>query len=195
MSFRNVCVFCGSSSGNEPIYSDAAHELGKILAQQGIGLIYGGGKVGLMGIIADTMLAYGGKVTGIIPQFLQDREVGHDDLSELIIVDSMHERKHLMARRSNAFIAMPGGWGTLEELAEVLTWAQLRLHPKPVGILNVLDFYDPLLKFWDHMVDEGFLRAPNRNLVQVHSNPATLLDMMYNFEPPPPKRNAGLDQT
>ena len=161
---KRVCVFCGSSKGKNKIYVDYAKELGILLADKNLELVYGGGSVGLMGEMADAMLARGGKVTGVIPKFLYDWEVGHDGVTELIIVNSMHERKQKMAEISDCFIAMPGGFGTLEELGETLTWLQLKLIQKPIGILNVNGFYDQLIDQLDHMVYEGFLKNSNRKL-------------------------------
>lgn len=157
----NVCVFCGSSFGNNPIYSRAAKELGHLLAKGNHTLIYGGGNVGLMGVVADSVLEANGKVIGVIPKFLMDKEVGHSNLTSLEIVTSMHERKKRMADLSDAFVAIPGGWGTLEEIAEILTWKQLGLLAQPVAILNVNGFFDPLLTQMKSMVDQGFLREEN----------------------------------
>ena len=162
---KNLCVFCGSSKGNDPVFTNEAIRLADVLIQNNINLIYGGGSVGIMGILADKILARNGKVTGIIPKFLYDWEVGHDGVTELIIVDSMHNRKQRMAEISDGFIALPGGFGTLEEMAEILTWNQLKLINKPVGLLNINGFFDPLLQMFDNMVDHGFLKQSNRNLL------------------------------
>jgi len=170
-----ICVFCGSSTGIGTTYVDAATRLGRALAEQGIGLVYGGASVGTMGVLADAVLAAGGDVVGVIPQNLIDREIAHPGLSALHVVDGMHERKALMAALSDAFIALPGGAGTLEELFEVWTWAQLGLHAKPIGILDVAGFYSPLQALTAHMVEEGFLSAKTRNLISVHDDPAALL--------------------
>ena len=153
---KRVCVFCGSSTGARPSYARTAVKLGKILAKRQIGLVYGGGNVGLMGLIADSVLEHGGDVIGVIPRFLVHKEVAHQHLKDLRIVESMHERKALMADLSDGFIALPGGYGTLEEFCEIVTWAQLQLHPKPCGLLNVEGFYDSLLQFLDHAVAEQF---------------------------------------
>jgi uncharacterized protein (TIGR00730 family) len=154
----NVCVFCGSSTGLNPVYGEAARQLGSLIGKHSATLVYGGGKVGLMGITADAVMANGGNVIGVIPEFLVKREVGHHGVTELEIVDSMHERKNRMADLANAFIAMPGGWGTLEEVSEILTWKQLGLIDQPVIILNINGFFDPLLKQIQSMLDEGFLK-------------------------------------
>ncbi|UII33715.1 TIGR00730 family Rossman fold protein [Fulvivirga ulvae] len=162
---KNICVFCGSSHGNEPIYDAEAQTLGKWMAKNNKSLIYGGGKVGLMGTIADAVMNNCGSVTGVIPDFLMRKEVGHLGLTELLVVKSMHERKQKMAELADAFIAMPGGFGTLEELGEILTWVQLGIIKKPVGLLNVGGFYDHLLLQMDHMVKQGFLKPQNRKLI------------------------------
>jgi uncharacterized protein (TIGR00730 family) len=174
----SICVFCGSSSGTDERYVAAARKLATKMAASGHTLVFGGGKVGLMGVVADEMLRQSGKVIGIIPQFLYKREVGHDGITQLEIVQSMHERKKRMAELSNAFIAMPGGWGTLEELAEILTWRQLGLISQPVGILNVNSFFDPLLDQFQYMVDQGFLASGNRDLLIVADDPAVLVDRL-----------------
>jgi uncharacterized protein (TIGR00730 family) len=157
-SMESVCVFCGSSMGFHPIYRKTAEDLGRMIASENLTLVYGGGGVGLMGVLANTVMENGGKVIGVIPRFLYDKEVGLDSVTELIIVDSMHERKQKMAELSNAFIALPGGIGTMEELFEIFTWSQLALIKKPVAILNVNNFYDHIISFIDKMVQEGFLR-------------------------------------
>src|ERR1039457_2937499 len=172
---RRICVFCGSSSGSHPEYGAAAEELGAELVRRSIGLVYGGGKVGLMGIIADAVLKAGGEAVGVIPEHIMSREIGHKGLTELHVVHSMHERKALMADLSDAFIAMPGGFGTLEEFCEVVTWTQLGLHAKPCGILNVRGFYTPLLAMLDHVVEERFLKPENRALVLARESPSELL--------------------
>lgn len=171
----NVCVFCGSATGHNSVFSDSAEELGILLGSHGHTLVYGGGNIGLMGIVADSVLLAGGKVIGVIPEFLVRREVAHSGLSELIVVGSMHERKKKMADVSDAFIAMAGGWGTLDELAEILTWRQLHLLDKPIGILNTQDFFSPLLQSMETMVKEGFLRQDNLNALQVAATPKQLL--------------------
>jgi uncharacterized protein (TIGR00730 family) len=179
----SLCVFCGSSAGRRPAYRAAAEELGASLARRGIRLVYGGGKVGLMGAVADAALAAGGEVVGVIPQHLMDWEVGHLGLTELEIVGSMHERKARMADLSDAFVALPGGFGTLEEFCEVLTWSQLGLHPKPCGLLNVEGFYDPLLQLFEYGVAEGFILAAHRHLVLAEVSVERLLARLEAYEP------------
>lgn len=174
----NICVFCGSSTGFNSVYADSARELGRLLAAQHHTLIYGGGNVGLMGIVADTVLENNGRVVGVIPDFLMQKEVGHRGLTELEIVPSMHERKKRMADLSDAFIAMPGGWGTLDETAEILTWKQLGLIQQSVGVLNVNGFFDTLLQQMNFMVKEGFLNPVNLQSVQVSSSPKQLLSLL-----------------
>ena len=181
---RSLCVYCGASSGHEPAYADAARALGVQMAHQGIALVYGGGHVGLMGVIADAVLQAGGEVTGIIPKALMDTEIGHAHLTRLLVVRDMHERKALMAEHAQGFIAMPGGIGTLEELFEVMTWMQLGFHEKPVGLLNVQGFYDGLLAFLDHQVQTGFLRAEHRALLINQSEPASLIKTLQQFQMP-----------
>jgi uncharacterized protein (TIGR00730 family) len=178
---KRICVFCGSSSGSRPEYRAAAEEMGAELVRRNIGLVYGGGNVGLMGMIADAVLKAGGEVQGIIPENLMAREVGHKRLTKLHVVRSMHERKALMADLSDAFVAMPGGFGTLEEFCEVVTWTQLGLHAKPCGILNVLEFYTPLLRMFDHAVEEQFLKPENRALVLARESPADLLQALEQW--------------
>ena len=161
---RRICVFCGSSPGSRPEYRAAAEEMAAELVRRKIGLVYGGGNVGLMGVIADAVLGAGGDVQGVMPEHLTAREIGHKGLTRLHVVRSMHERKTLMADLSDAFVALPGGFGTLEEFCEVVTWTQLGLHAKPCGILNVLGYYSPLLRMFDHAVEERFLKPENRAL-------------------------------
>jgi uncharacterized protein (TIGR00730 family) len=173
-----ICVFCGSSSGNKAIYSDAAAQLGRTLATRGVGVVYGGGHVGLMGVLADAALAAGGEVIGVIPQALMDRELGHAGVTKLHVVDSMHTRKALMAELSDAFVALPGGSGTLEELYEAVTWAQLGLHAKPIGVLNIAEYYTPLLAWMDHAVGEGFLKPKHRALLMSATEIGPLLELL-----------------
>lgn len=180
---KYVCVFCGSSMGVQPAYQQAALALGEALARRKLGLVYGGGNVGLMGTIADATLAAGGEVIGVIPDFMVAKEIAHTGLTQLHIVNSMHERKTMMAQLSDAFVALPGGYGTLEEFCEVLTWAQLGLHQKPFGLLNVNGYYSPLLKFFDQAVTEEFLRPMNRSLVLEAAEPENLLDLLANYQP------------
>lgn len=182
---RAVCVFCGSSPGKLPIYGATAIELGRELVARDLTLVYGGGNVGLMGILADAVLAAGGRAIGIIPRSLLDREVGHRGLSELHVVRSMHERKALMAEQADAFLALPGGFGTFEELCEVITWTQLGIHEKPCGLLNVAGYYDPLIALFDRAVDERFVRPEHRALVRVASTPTALLAELETARIPP----------
>jgi len=181
---RRVCVFCGSSAGGRPEYAAAAAALGRLIAKRGLGLVYGGGNVGLMGIVADAAMAEGGEVIGIIPEALLKMEVGHRNITKLHVVDSMHERKAMMAELADAFIALPGGIGTLEELFEVWTWGQLGLHPKPLGFLDVAGYYDSLHAFLDHSTAEGFLKERHRAMAVVESDPAALLARLAAYEPP-----------
>jgi len=181
---RRVCVFAGSSSGAHADYVDAARQLGHTLGERRIGVVYGGACVGLMGVMADAALATGTEVTGVIPSALVAKEIAHRGLTDLRIVASMHERKALMADLSDAFIALPGGWGTLEEFFEVLTWGQLGLHRKPCGLLNVRGYFDRLLSFLDHTVDEGFVRREFRSMIAVSPSPAALLDKLASHQPP-----------
>jgi len=178
---KNFCVFTGSRHGARPEYSDAAKVLGRALVARGYGLVYGGGNVGLMTVTADTVLELGGHVTGVIPNSLVSKEVVHRGLTDLRVVQSMHERKALMAELSDGFIAMPGGIGTMEEFFEVLSWAQLGLHDKPCGLLNVAGYYDPLIQFLDHAVADDFLKPKHRVLLIVEKEPARLLDHFEEF--------------
>lgn len=180
---RSVCVFCGSSSGLDKIYVDSAQLLARAIVSAGLTLVFGGGKVGLMGVVADEALRNSGKVIGVIPDFLYKREVGHDGVTQLEIVQSMHERKKRMAELSDAFIAMPGGWGTLEELGEILTWKQLGLIKQPVGLLNAGGFFNPLLTQFKTMVEAGFLSATNLDKLVVESEPATLVSRLRDLAP------------
>lgn len=183
MTLRSICVFCGASTGHDPAYKEAAIALGQALARQGITLVYGGGAVGLMGVVADAALAAGGEVIGIIPQSLKDAEVGHTGLTRLEVVDGMHARKARMAELADAFIALPGGLGTLEELFEVWTWGQLGYHRKPLGLLDINHFYSKLSHFLDHLVEQGFVKAPHRNMLQRSDSPRTLLAMLEHWTP------------
>jgi uncharacterized protein (TIGR00730 family) len=182
--FKRICVYCGSNSGHDPGYEEAAREVGAFLAGRGIGVVFGGGRVGLMGAVADGALAVGGTVLGVIPEKLRSRELAHMGLTELFVVESMHARKTMMAHLSDGFIALPGGWGTLEELFEVTTWAQLNYHMKPVGLLNLRGYYDRLLEFIDHAVAEGFIRSIYRPILQSAATPDALLDAMSTAEIP-----------
>ncbi len=181
---RSLCVFCGSSEGHEPAYTEAARTLGRTLAGAKIRLVFGGGRVGLMGEVANAALAAGGEAIGLIPNFLVEREIAHTGLTDLHVVGSMHERKAMMSGLSDGFVALPGGTGTLEEFFEVLTWAQLGEHAKPCGLLNVAGYYDPLLSVLDHMVGKGFLSKSNRALVLVERDPRTLLAKLERYRPP-----------
>ena len=178
---NSVAVYCGSSLGKDKIFMDMAVALGKAIHQQGLNLVYGGGNIGLMGVIANTVLQLGGKVTGVLPHFLNKKEIGNLDIQELILVNSMHERKQKISEISDAFIAMPGGFGTLEELSEMLTWAQLGLAKKPIGLFNVNGFYDLLLGHFDKMVSAGFLKVENRNMLIDDDDPEKLLAKLYEF--------------
>ena len=180
---KRICVFCGSNSGRGDKYQSMAVKLGRALAERGLGLVYGGGKVGLMGTIADAVLERGGEVIGVIPEDLVKKEVAHKGLTDLRIVGSMHERKALMARLSDGFIAMPGGFGTLDEFCEILTWAQLGFHLKPFGMLDVGGYFELFLKFVDHSVSEGFIRGEHRDMILVESSPEPLLDAFAARQP------------
>lgn len=179
----SLCVFCGSSPGVSPAYAAAAAALGAQLATRGVTLVYGGGRVGLMGVLADACLAGGGQVVGVIPRHLWDRELGHTGITRMHVVASMHERKSRMAELADAFLALPGGTGTMEEFFEVWTWGQLGLHAKPLGLLNAGGYFDPLIHFLDHMVDEGFLRGDQRDVVLVGDEAGPLLDRLSATHP------------
>ncbi|MEP6904129.1 MAG: TIGR00730 family Rossman fold protein [Actinomycetota bacterium] len=181
---KRICVFCGSNNGANPIYLETAVTVGAFLAANNIELVYGGGRVGLMGKIADTVMANGGKVIGVIPQSLAEKEVAHQGLTELHIVGSMHERKALMAELAEGFIALPGGFGTFEELCEIITWAQLGIHSKPCALLNAGGFYDNLIAMFDFATRENFVRDEHRKLVLIESEIEKLYELMNNFSPP-----------
>ena len=189
---KRICVFCGSSLGGRPIYQEAAQELGKAIAQHQFSLVYGGANVGLMGVVADAVLANGGEVIGVIPEFLVTKELAHAGLTQIHTVASMHERKALMEELSDAFIALPGGYGTFEEFCEILTWAQLGLHKKPQGLLNIEGYYDPLLTLFDNAVTEQFLKPNLRSLVLEADNPETLFEKMAAYTPPHADKWQGL---
>jgi uncharacterized protein (TIGR00730 family) len=180
---ERICVFCGASPGARREYAESARTVARLLAAEGIGVVYGGGGVGLMGALADAVLAEGGRITGVIPRSLMDREIAHRDVSDMRVVGSMHERKALMVELSDAFLALPGGIGTLEELFEVYTWAQLGLHRKPCALLNVEGYYDGIADFLDHAVAERFLRRETRELLMVESGPAALIERLRAYEP------------
>ncbi|HUF27960.1 MAG TPA: TIGR00730 family Rossman fold protein [Gemmatimonadaceae bacterium] len=181
---NRVCVFAGSSIGVQPEYRGSAEALGRVLAARRIGLVYGGARVGLMGAVADAVLASRGQVTGVIPEALVLKEVAHTGLSELRIVRSMHERKAVMADIADAFIALPGGWGTLDEFFEILTWGQLGLHQKPCGLLNARGYFDGLLSFVGHSIAEGFVRPEYRSMISVTDSPDELIDLLSSYESP-----------
>jgi uncharacterized protein (TIGR00730 family) len=181
---KRLAVFCGSSNGASEAYKEGAVQLGKELAKRNITLVYGGSRLGIMGAVADTVLQEGGKVIGVIPRLLEEREISHKQLTELYTVDTMHERKAKMADLADGFITLPGGTGTLEEFFEIFTWAQIGLHQKPCGLLNTNDYYNPLLNLFDHMVEQQFLQEKYRSLAIVDSNPQVLLDKFLTFQPP-----------
>jgi len=183
-TFTRLCVFCGTNAGSRPAYGVAARELGRVLAEQGIELVYGGASVGVMGELADSVQEHGGHVTGIIPQQLMEKEAAHTGIRNLIVVASMHQRKSQMADMSDGFVAFPGGIGTLEGFFEVLTWGQLGIHSKPAGILNVEQYFDGLTGFLDHAVREGFLTEAHRQAIIVESDPGVLLDRLRSYAPP-----------
>ena len=175
---KHLCVFCGSSKGKDSVYVNTASDLAEAIVREDLTMVYGGGSIGIMGVLADKILSLNGKVIGVIPRFLYDLEVGHDHVTELIIVDSMHERKQKMAEISDGFLALPGGYGTLEEMAEIMTWIQLKLIRKPIGLLNINGFYDPFLKMLDTMVVEGFLKQNNRNILLSSTDPEEMITMI-----------------
>jgi uncharacterized protein (TIGR00730 family) len=183
-SLARLCVYAGSNAGTNPAYAEGARALGAELSRRGVGLVYGGGRVGLMGVVADAVLAGGGEAIGVMPQALMDRELGHAGLTELRVVASMHERKALMAELADGFVALPGGIGTLEELVEILTWSQLGIHAKPAGVLDAAGFYAGFGAFLDHMVAEGFLHPRTREGVLADADPAALLDRLGEWRPP-----------
>lgn len=180
---KSVCVFCGSNPGARPSYGAAAQSLGEALAARGLSLVYGGAHVGMMGTVADTVLRGGGSVLGVIPAFLAAKEIAHPGLTELRVVASMHERKALMAERADAFVALPGGFGTLDELFEILTWAQVGLHQKPCGLLNVDGFFDGLITYLDHAVKEQLLKAEHRDMLLIETTPEALLQRLVDYRP------------
>jgi uncharacterized protein (TIGR00730 family) len=181
---QRVCVFCGSSPGSHPDYLQAARDLGEVLVERGIGLVYGGANVGTMGQIASTVLESGGEVIGVIPEGLVKKEVAYKELQDLRVVKTMHERKSLMNELSDGFISLPGGLGTFEEFFEALAWGQLGLHKKPSGILNIRNFYGKLMDFLDHAVAESFMQQEHRDMLLVHEDPASLLDLFESYDPP-----------
>ena len=181
---QRICVYCGSNTGTRPLYAEAARELADVLVRHDLELVYGGADKGIMRVIADAVLEQGGKVHGVIPQMLCDKEIAHQGLTELHIVASMHERKSMMAALSDGFIAMPGGFGTLEEIVEIVTWAQLRFHEKPCGLFNVDGYFDDLLRFLDHASREGFLRAENRRMLLDDATAAGLVQQFERYAAP-----------
>jgi uncharacterized protein (TIGR00730 family) len=180
---ERICVFCGASPGAQPAYREAAEQFAGLLAAEGIAAVYGGGGVGLMGVLADAMIERGGEVIGVIPRSLTEREIAHRGVTDMRVVESMHERKALMADLADAFVALPGGIGTLEELFEVYTWAQLGLHRKPCALLNVAGYYDGIEEFLAHAVNERFLRDETRELLMIETEPRALLERLRAFEP------------
>jgi uncharacterized protein (TIGR00730 family) len=176
---RYICVYCGSKSGSHARYKLAAKALGAAIVDRGYGLVFGGGSIGLMGTVADAVLAAGGPVLGVIPRDLMARELGHTEVTELVVVDDMHQRKALMTNRATAFVAMPGGYGTLEELFEMVAWSQLEIHDRRIGLLNTGGYFDQLLGFLDHAVAEGFLHSRHRELLRVNDDPVALLDLLF----------------
>lgn len=191
----HLCVFCGSNRGARPEYAAAATEFGRLLAAEGVTLVYGGGSVGLMGVLADAALAAGGRVIGVIPHALQLKEVGHKQLTELHVVDTMHERKALMADLSDAFVALPGGLGTFEEILEIITWGILGIHAKPCGFLNVAGYYDELIRFLDSGVAAGFVRRQHRDMMLVNDDPGRMLAQLRVYEAPPIEKWIRRDET
>jgi len=184
MKIKNICVYCGSSPGKNPAYSQAAVKLALALCEQNIGLVYGGGAIGVMGTVADAVLAAGGKAVGVIPKALAIKEVAHDSLSELHVVASMHERKAMMADLADGFVALPGGWGTLEEIFEILTWAQLGFHDKPCGLLNIEGYYDGLIGFLENSFDQQFVNELYRPMLMTAQEPMALLDQFATYRAP-----------
>ncbi len=182
---QRLCVFCGSKVGNKPIYTETTCRLGHLLVERKLGLVFGGGHVGLMGVLADAVLDRGGEVIGVIPTNLQKPELAHTGITQMHVVETMHQRKALMTDLSDGFLALPGGFGTGDELFEILTWGQLRLHTKPIGLLNVAGYFDGMLGWLEHMMAEGFLKPKHRRLLLVSSDPEELLDQITQFEPPP----------
>ncbi|MEJ1960283.1 MAG: TIGR00730 family Rossman fold protein [Gammaproteobacteria bacterium] len=195
MAAKSICVFAGSSSGSDPQFASAARALGSALVAKQYGLVYGGASVGLMGIVADSVLAGGGHVVGVMPEFLATKEIAHAGLSDLKVTASMHERKQTMATLADGFVALPGGYGTLEEFFEMITWAQLGLHAKPCALLNVNGYYDSLLSFIDTAVKKQFLKPANRAMILVSADPTELLDQMQRYTAPTVTKWISLDRT
>jgi len=192
---KNICVYCGSNPGRLPEFRGAARLLGYEMASRGLGLVYGGASIGMMGAVADAVLERGGQAIGVIPYSLATKEVSHDGLDELIVVDSMHERKARMAELSDGFIALPGGWGTIEEIFEMLTWAQLGFHEKPCGLLNVASYYDPLFAFLENAIEQQFVKEAYRPMIMMDEAPAELLDRFNEYRAPKVKKWIGPEET
>lgn len=192
---KRLCVYCGSSEGRNPAYAAAGRALGHALVERGIGLVYGGAAVGVMGQVANAVLKSGGEAIGVIPKSLAIKEVAHESLTQQHVVDSMHERKAMMAELSDGFVALPGGWGTFEEIFEMLTWAQLGFHAKPCGLLNIAGYYDHLHAFLDHAIEEQFVKPEFRPMVMVESDPVTLLDRYAAYSPPVVRKWISADET
>ena len=192
---KMVCVYCGSNPGRLPEYRDAARLLGYEMAGRGLGLVYGGASIGVMGAVADAVLERGGQAIGVIPYSLATKEVSHDGLDELIVVDSMHERKAKMAELSDGFIALPGGWGTIEEIFEMLTWAQLGFHEKPCGLLNVASYYDSLFAFLENAIEQQFVKEEYRPMIMMDEAPGALLDRFERYRAPKVKKWIGPEET
>jgi uncharacterized protein (TIGR00730 family) len=192
---KRVCVYCGSNPGRLPVYREAAAELGRELVRREIALVYGGASIGVMGAVANAVLENGGEVIGVIPQSLATREVAHTNLSELIVVTSMHERKARMAELADGFVALPGGWGTFEEIFEILTWAQLGIHSKPCGLLNVANYFDHLALFLQHAMDERFVREEYQAMIIMEQQPEVLLDRFSQYQPPQVRKWIAVDET
>jgi uncharacterized protein (TIGR00730 family) len=191
-SMKRICVFCGSSRGNKSGYLESAQQLGRRIAGEGLSLVYGGSRVGLMSAMADAALSEGGRVIGVITEYLNEK-VGHGGLTELHVVKNMHERKMKMFNLSDAFIALPGGIGTFEEILEIMTWAQLGLHTKPFGFLNVMEYYNKLSDFLDYTVDEGFVKPEHRNMIVMREDPGSLIRGLTEFQPPQVEKWTGLE--
>ena len=192
---KTVCVYCGSNPGRLSQYRQAARLLGHELARRDLGLVYGGASVGVMGAVADAVLEHGGKAIGVIPYALATKEVSHNSLDELIVVDSMHERKARMAELSDGFIALPGGWGTIEEIFEMLTWAQLGFHEKPCGLLNIASYYDPLFAFLENAIDQQFVKEEYRPMIMMDEMPGSLLDRFHEYRAPKVRKWIGPEET
>ncbi|NNJ66070.1 MAG: TIGR00730 family Rossman fold protein [Xanthomonadales bacterium] len=192
---KRICVYCGSSPGRLPAYREAADRLGRVLAERRSGLVYGGASVGVMGAVADAVLDEGGETIGVIPRSLATKEVAHHGLDELIVVDSMHQRKAKMAELSDGFVALPGGWGTIEEIFEMLTWAQLGFHEKPCGLLNVAAYFDPLFTFLERAIEQRFVKEDHRPMMMMDSNPAALLDRFSDYRAPRVRKWLGPEET